>query len=65
MDLLVCQCSLNMHVQEHVPSTIDAARMTIPHVLLEVVLPLEHLVLLAARADTACVNTVRMLYAMP
>ena len=53
-----------MHVQEHVPSAVYAERMTIPHVLLEMVLPLEYLVLLAARADTACVNTVRMLYAM-
>jgi hypothetical protein len=39
--------------------------MTIPHVLLEMVLPLKHLVLLTARADIAGMNTVRVLCAMP
>lgn len=65
LDLPFRQFTPYMLVQGHVPYAVDAARMAVSHVLLEMVSPLEHLVLLVPRADIACVNTVRMLYAMP
>ena len=65
MDLLFRQLTLCLSMQGHLPPGINATRMTISHMFLEVILALEHLVLLIPRANTAGVNTVRMLCTMP
>lgn len=44
---------------------IDTPGVTIAHMLLQVILPLEHLVLVTARADIAGMDTVHVVCAMP
>lgn len=49
----------------HVPLAFGAMRMTIAHMLLEVVLSFEHLMLVVICADIAGVTTVRVCCTMP
>jgi hypothetical protein len=65
LDLPFCQLRLCVSMQGHLPSAIDTTGVTIPHMFLQMILPLKHLVLFTPRADIAGVNTVRVLYAMP
>jgi len=65
LDLLWCQFSLHTSVLEYEPGSIDAMRVTISHVLFEMILPFENLVLVTARANIASVHTVCVLYTVP
>ena len=64
-DLPSRQSSLKTITAVRLPGSIDAARMAVAHMLLEVIFSLEHLLLIAAQANMANVHAVRMLYPVP
>jgi hypothetical protein len=64
-DLVACQSSLRTFASRFLPAAIDASRVTITQVLLEMVFSLEHLVFVLLETSVACMRTVGMLCAMP
>ena len=65
LDLMPRQFNLRALIREHLLDAIDIAGVTIAHMFLQMIFPLEHLVLVTARTDTASMNTVHVLCAMP